>query len=743
MIRNRKFGIVSFFLVIFSAFLIMVLEGKTSNAMDSSKLITSKVNVSVQVNDGNRYFVDPYKIKVEVDASANSDVNMFSVVICSNDTGVCSPLDAKYRYTDLENGKYTLTASLEWIKDTSKNFVIEEGSYSIKVKPEKQSCFIICSPIFDIIEEKDESLRYIETVVDYIPLNSSDLEIKYNNVPLSNEQTTTLSKTVFDVQVNRFDQVYGETVKSLYYKYCLANNEWSTSWTDSSVNCKNGNLTLEEGIAPIDLQKDKLEGNYILTVIAETTFGRQFSKSIRFTFDDTAPRVTISKADEVITKTKTFTFTAIDNSTTKTKFLVKDALADAPVETDFKEFATANTVEIKDLSGEYILWLCTTDDSGNSTIVSSEKFQMDNSAPIIENLDCYVDFYNKKLVIQISKVSDQIKENITYFASTDGINYTEYTSNLIKVDISELIGSEIKVYLYAKDSLGNFDQEKAKQIVPIIEESDIEIRIDNATENNYYNEEVSFTVMGSDVISIKVNSFEYINNRFFCSPIMEEGEQNKILGYTCKFSTDGVHNVIVTNASESTNSINFIIDKDGIWNIDGDDKNVEEMFIVKVVAEGDKFYGSLPLSVYDLKKDIKLVYLNKQNKYQYVTLLEGKETVPLNEIEGPGKFLLPIDLMAYQNANELSGTGEVYFLAYSVIVDRVDNNVVVETPEEPKEELPNQNESHPVGNITETDDGFSIKDIFTFKNVLMVSIIVITIIYVIRFFVYKKNIQTV
>jgi len=99
--------------------------------------------------------------------------------------------------------------------------------------------------------------------------------------------------------------------------------------------------------------------------------------------------------------------------------------------------------------------------------------------------------------------------------------------------------------------------------------------------------------------------------------------------------------------------------------------------------------------------------------------------------------------MAYKNENELSGTGEVYFLAYSVIVDRVDNNVVVETPEEPKEELPNQNESHPVGNITETDDGFSIKDIFTFKNVLMVSIIVITIIYVIRFFVYKKNIQTV
>ena len=219
--------------------------------------------------------------------------------------------------------------------------------------------------------------------------------------------------------------------------------------------------------------------------------------------------------------------------------------------------------------------------------------------------------------------------------------------------------------------------------------------------------------------------------------------EKSILGYSCKFSTDGVYDIVVTNASEKVNKMAFIIDKDLIWNIDGTEQKIEEMFIVKVEAKGDKFYGTLPISVYDLKKDIKLVYLDKTNKYYHLNLLDNKESIALSDIEGPDHFELPIDIVGYQKTNALKGSNELYYLAYSIVVDRVDNNVVVETPEEVQpEQTPVIPESHPVGNIVEKEKDFSVNDIFNLKNIVMVAIIVAVVIYLLKFFVYKKNIQT-
>lgn len=747
--RNYKMGLLSFFLVVLSAFLILILNGNVAKAINVDKTYTGKVNVNVQVNDGNYYFVDTNNIKVEVDASANSDVSMFSIVICSQTTGECSALDAKHRYTELNNGIAIISdVSLDWIKETHKDFVVHEGVYTIKVKPEKRSCVIgfLCTPIMDVIEDDVESNRYIETNIMYKPLNAADVNVNYNSVALSSVDTTIVDSPKFSVSISRSNNIYLETVQALSAKYCLADNNWK----NITNKCYVADIISTEESIQIDLSDKNLEGNYNLIIVATTNFNnRQFSRVVKFTFDKTSPKVSISAADANITKEKAFTFTVVDNSTTKTKYLVKNAGEQEPTKDEFKNYAQSNQIVVKDLSGEFVLWTCTEDSSGNHTIVRSESFVLDNSAPIIEKYNHYLDFYNKKLVIQVSQVNDQIKEGITYFASIDGVNYQEYTSNLIKVDIKDLMNGEIKVYLYAKDALGNFDAESAKEIIPVIEESEIGLEIENATDHNYYSNEVVLNVVGSDVISIKVNSFEYINNRFFCNPVMSEenpetGEKS-ILGYTCKFSTDGVYDVVVSNASENSNKMTFVIDKDLKWVIDEKELKIDEMFIVKVTSKGDKFYGTLPISVYDLKKDIKLVYLDKTNKYHHLNLLENKESIALNEIKGPENFELPIDVVAYQKTNILKGTNEAYYLAYSVVIDRVDNNVIVETPEEPKEEEPTPvvPDSHPAGNVIEKDDGFSIKDIFTFKNVLMVAIVVVVVIYVLKFFVYKKNIQTV
>lgn len=747
--RNYKMGLLSFFLVVLSAFLILILNGNVAKAIDVEKTYTGKVNVNVQINDGNYYFVDANNIKVEVDASANPDVSMFSIVICSQITGECSALDAKHRYTELNNGKAIITdVSLDWIRETHADFVLQEGVYTIKVKPEKKNCVLgfLCTPIMDVIEDEIESNRYIETNVMYKPLNSADINVNYNSVALSNIDSTLVDSPKFSISVSRSNNIYLEEVQSLSAKYCLADNNWKNITNKCYVA---DIISTEEGIK-IDLSDKKLEGNYNLTIVATTNFNnRQFSKVVKFTYDKTSPKVSISSVDTDITKEKTFTFTVVDNSTTKTKYLVRSVNEQKPTKDEFKNYAQSNQIVVTNLSGEFILWTCTEDSSGNYTIEGSQSFILDNSAPIIEKYNHYLDFYSKKLVIQVSQVNDQIKDGITYFASIDGVNYQEYTSNLIKVDIKDLMNGEIKAYLYAKDALGNFDVESAKEIIPVIEESEIGLEIENGTDNNYYSNEVVLNIKGSDVISIKVNSFEYINNRFFCNPVMSEenpetGEKT-ILGYTCKFSTDGVYDVVVSNASENSNKITFVVDKDMKWIIDEKEQKIDEMFIVKVVSKGDKFYGTLPISVYDLKKDIKLVYLDKTNKYHHLSLLENEETIALNEIKGPENFELPIDVVAYQKANILKGTNEAYYLAYSVVIDRVDNNVVVETPEEPKEEEPSPvvPDSHPVGNITEKDEGFSIKDIFTFKNVLLVAIIVVVVIYVLKFFVYKKNIQTV
>lgn len=745
--RNAKMSILSFFVVIFSAFFVLILEGNIAKAIDYDRTINSKANVIVQVNNGNKYFANKNNITVEVDASANSDVNMFSIVICEETTGICSDLDSKHRYTELENGKATISdVSLKWIEEDNKKFVAEEGNYIIKVKPEKQTCtWIFCTPVTDIIEDDEEENRYIETYLTYRTLNSSDILVNYNSVALSGEEGTIVETPNFVIKIDRYNEMYDETITSLYAKYCLADNEWK-----NLVNkCYSQNLVLEEGKASLNLDKKDLEGNYNLTTVAKSSYNeRQFSKTIKFIYDKTNPQVTISTPNSEITKEKTFTLTIVDNSTTKTKYLVKEVNEDAPKYEDFKQFATSNQITVSDLSGEFVLWTCTTDSSNNYTIASSQPFKLDNTAPVIENYNHYLDFYNKTLVIQVNTVSDQLKEGITYFTSVDGKNYQESTSNLIKVDISSVFeNEEIKVYLYAKDALGNYDISTAKTIIPTIESSNIELNITNANANNYYNDEVVLEALGNDIISIKVNSFEYINNRFFCNQILSDttSEERTILGYTCKFSTDGVYEVVVKNASEETSSLDFIINKEGKLNIDGNETSLDEIFIVKVVSEKDGFYGSMPVSVFDLKKDIKLVYLDKTNTYHHLELLEGQETIPLNEVKDSQRFVLPIDVIGYQKANELKETNSYYFLAYSTIVEREDNNVTVETPEEPKQDdnSPVIPDSHPVGEIAEKSDSFSIKDIFTFKNILLVAIIVVVIIYLLRFFVYKKNIQTV
>ncbi len=745
--RNAKMNILSFFIVIFCAFFALILEGNIAKAIDYDKTTSSKSNVTVQVNNGNRYFANKNKITVEVDASKNSDVNMFSIVICEEYSGICSDLDAKHRYTDLENGKATITdVSLSWIEEDNKKFTAEEGNYIIKVKPEKQTCtWIFCTPVTDIIEDENEENRYIETYLTYRGLNSSDILVNYNSVALSGEEGTIVDTPNFVVKINRYAEMFDEEITSMYVKYCLADNEWNSL----NNKCNNQNLTLENGEVKLNLENKNLEGNYNLTIVAKSSYNdHQFSKTIKFIYDKTNPTVTISTPDETITKEKTFTYTIVDNSTTKTKYLVKEAKEEAPVYDDFKQFATSNQITVSDLSGEFILWTCTTDSSNNYTIASSLPFQLDNSAPIIEEFNHYLDFYNKTLVIQVNKISDQVKEGITYFTSIDGINYQESTSNLIKVDISPVFEEkQIKVYLYAKDALGNFDVKTAKEIIPNIESSEIELNIKDAKENNYYNDEVTIEALGNDIISIKVNSFEYINNKYFCNQIMsnDDTSERTILGYTCKFATNGVYEVVVKNASEETSSLDFIINKEGILNIDGIETELKEMFLVKVVSEKNVFYGSMPLSVFDLKKDIKLVYLDKNNTYHHLDLLEGQEFISLNQITDSQRFVLPIDVLGYQKANELKETKAYYFLAYSTVVERENNNVTVEIPEEPSndENNPVTPDSHPVGEIAEKDDSFSIKDIFTFKNILLVAIIVIVIIYLLRFFVYKKNIQTV
>ena len=707
--RRNKIVVILGIALAFLLFLPLALE--RVRAINNEAPYQEKVGVMVQVNDGKTYTIDPV-VKVEVDIHGNNNVTMFSIVICQEETGLCSELTADHRYNEFNAKKTTVYAKLSWIKDYRPKAVIGAGRYDIKVKPEYKHWL----GVKDIIEDDEYENRYIHTSIYYSPLSENDMHIQYNGVNLSAEGQTNITSRTLSFLIGPGASLYGIREAKVNYKYCVASSSWVVS-----DKCEKGTVTLVNNEASFDLAGRGLEGHYVLEAEFVTNLGT-VNKSAKFFYDQSSPRVIVEPSSSEVAKEHTVNLNVIDNSNINVRYVVlPDYVEEVKNMNIFTNSINSTSITVSGLTGNYRVWIYAVDSNDNVTIVRSSVLHFDNTAPKIVSSEYFYDELNKEIIVHIEEVVDQCDTGIKFFASTDKENYIESTYNYLRVPVKE---GDNTIYLYAMDRLGNADSNDLYELAVEFPTRTFEISYENQTRDNYYKGPVTFKAP-TRAISIKINGAEHVFDPYTCV----KGE-NK---YTCKVNMDGVYSVIISDGIISYTS-SFIIDNDGFFNIDDEAKEVNSIVLIPIRYENGKYYGKLPLSIYDANKNISLIYRNSNGTY--ASLSDNTQNIHIANIPNYYKFDLDINVALYQESMYATDLGYHYFLAVVTDNEEFNGDLVVTAPEFPTEY---SKESSSESKQVKYKNSIDWRSMITLRNIVIFTIIIVIAFYLIRFFVFKKD----
>ena len=220
------------------------------------------------------------------------------------------------------------------------------------------------------------------------------------------------------------------------------------------------------------------------------------NNSINYTIDDVGPKVEITEngktsavKKEAVTVTVTDEGAGVDEEnlkylwSTKSENVTKDQITNT--------FENGQTLEIKDVTGTYYLWIYAIDKLGNETIERSNGFKIDNIAPTATVNYSTTEPTNQNVTVTI-KVNEEIgiKGATGWKLSSNAQELTkEYTENTVKEEniiIIDTAGNETTVNI----KITNIDKTNPElKVETEIKENEVRVQVEATDEGSGINED--------------------------------------------------------------------------------------------------------------------------------------------------------------------------------------------------------------------------------------------------------------
>ena len=314
-----------------------------------------------------------------------------------------------------------------------------------------------------------------------------------------------------------------------------------------------------------NIEKDTFSGCENLTIICRSdstaeTYAQE--NEISYKVDDEGPIVNLSingTTKPVIEVSSTITVEdelagLVEESI---KYIWSTQSENITREEIVNSFSNGEKLNIKDVTGTYYLWIYAKDKLGNESIVRSEAFIIDNTAPTVSASYSTTTKTNQNVRVTITS-NEEIQELSGWTLSTDKKVLTkEYTQNKTEtIKIKDIAGNETQV----KVEISNIDKTAPEIKVDYIQETNEKVKV--IITANEEIQELSGWTLSSDK---KVLTKEYTKNTTENVTIKDIAGNTKTaeisvmeIGEIFKENTYKVNRNYIVNIQPKTTYENFI-----------------------------------------------------------------------------------------------------------------------------------------------------------------------------------------